>query len=309
MTRFSLALHGGAGTLLPSQMDAAKEAAYRAALESALTAAERILADGGQSIDAVVAAVQVLEDNPLFNAGKGAVLTADSQHELDASLMNGQDLRAGAVCGVKTVRNPILLCKAVMDHSEHVMLSGEGAEAFARIRGLELVNNDYFTTPMRLEQLKEVLGTDEMRLDHSDKEHKFGTVGAVALDQHGNLAAATSTGGITNKKFGRIGDSPVIGSGTYANNATCAVSATGWGEFFLRSVVAYDVSCLMEYKGLSLNEATRKVIMDKIPALGGDGGLVAVDKEGNLSLPFNTSGMYRAWSINDKDRGTAIFSE
>jgi beta-aspartyl-peptidase (threonine type) len=307
MSTIALAVHGGAGTIAPELMTPAREKAYRAALDQALRQGHAVLKDGGAALDAVEAAVRVLEDSPLFNAGRGAVFNADGQHEMDASLMSGDDLRAGAVASVQNVKNPISLARRVMDHSSHVLLSGNGAFEFAHEQKVELEDDQYFFDEFRYQQWKETVGTDTYQLDHSDKERKFGTVGAVALDVHGTLAAATSTGGMTNKKWQRIGDSPIIGAGTYANNASCAVSCTGHGESFIRAVAAHDVHALMLYKGLSLAEAVRVVVHEKLPPLDGDGGLIAVDREGNIVLDFNCSGMYRGQVGNDGEFHTAIF--
>ena len=303
--KYALAIHGGAGTILQSSMTAEKEMAYKKALEEAILAGEYILKKGGASFDAVETAVISLENNPLFNAGRGAVFTHDGKHELDASIMRGQDLCAGAVAGVSNIKNPISLARAVIEKSEHVILIGQGAMEFAKKVNAPMEKDDYFFVQMRYDQLQGALKADKMVLDHTEK--KFGTVGAVALDVHGNLAAATSTGGMTNKKFGRIGDSPIPGAGTYANNNTCAVSCTGHGEFFIRSVVAYDISCLMEYKGLSLKEACDYVVKDKLVKIGGEGGLIAVDKNGNIELPFNSDGMYRAKKSSDSDLHIGIY--
>ena len=248
MNSYAIAIHGGAGTILKSTMTPEKELAYKTALQDAIVAGETILQKGGRSIDAVEAAIRTLEDNPLFNAGKGAVFTHDAKHEMDASLMNGKDLTAGAVAGVQNIKNPISLARAVMDKSEHVFMAGLGAQEFAKKINAEFMPDDYFFVQQRYDQLQEALKTDSVVMDHTvskENEKKFGTVGAVALDLHGNIAAGTSTGGMTNKKHGRVGDTPIIGAGTYANNKTCAVSCTGHGEFFIRSVVAYDISCLM----------------------------------------------------------------
>ena len=298
MKKFSIAIHGGAGTILPALMTPQKELAYRTALNEAIRQGSNILEKGGSSIDAVEAAVISLEDFPLFNAGKGAVFTNTGTHEMDASIMYGLNLNAGAVSGVSNVKNPIALAKCVMEKSGHVYLSGKEAEVFAELNKLSLETNAYFYTEERFKQWQDVKDSDTYQLDHTDKseqgEKKFGTVGAVALDQHGNLAAATSTGGMTNKKFGRVGDTPIIGAGTYANNDTCAISCTGHGEYFIRAVVAYDISCLMEYKGLSLQAACNYVVKDKLVKFGGEGGLIAIDKYGNIELPFNSDGMYRA---------------
>ena len=288
---FSIAVHGGAGTILRSTMTPTLQLQYEHALEQAIDAGYRILDGGGSSLDAVEAAVVSLEDFPLFNAGKGAVFNNVGGHEMDASIMYGKGLEAGAVCGVAHVKNPVALAKAVMQHSEHVVLCGQGAEQFARQQGLRFEDDAYFYTDQRYDQWQQALLEDTVQLDHTEK--KFGTVGAVALDRHGNLAAATSTGGMTNKKFGRVGDSPMIGAGTYANNETCAVSCTGHGELFIRSVVAYDISCLMAYKGLSLHEACNIVVHDKLVKIGGEGGLIAIDGHGNIELSFNSEGMYR----------------
>lgn len=264
-------------------------------LQEAIKAGNKVLRDGGSCLDAVTAAVIRLEDNPLFNAGRGSVYNHVGRHEMDAAIMDGKGLGAGAVSGVGNVRNPVLLARAIMEHSQHVMLSGLGAEEFAESQSLEFEEDAYFDTEHRYKQWQQLMNTEQTMLDHSGKpENKMGTVGAAALDRYGNLAAATSTGGMTNKRFGRIGDTPMIGAGTYANDKTCAISCTGHGELFIRSVVAYDISCLMEYKGLSLEEASRIVVMDKLVEIGGEGGLVAVDAAGNIAMPFNSEGMYRA---------------
>ncbi len=295
MKKFAIALHGGAGTILRSAMTPEKEAAYTAALQAALNIGYAILENGGSALEAVEQTVVSLEDCPLFNAGRGSVFTADGKHEMDASIMDGLTRDAGAVSMVSGVRNPITLARLVMAESGHVMLAGEGAMEFARSKQVPFEPESYFHDDFRWNQWQEMRGSDGFQLDHSaKKDEKFGTVGAVALDIHGNIAAATSTGGMTNKKFGRIGDSPIIGAGTYAHNKTCAVSCTGSGEFFIRGVVAYDVSCLMEYKGLSLQAACDEVVQRRLMEIGGDGGLVALDAAGNIALVFNTEGMYRA---------------
>lgn len=276
-------------------MTTEKEAAYLAALEESLTAGNKILESGGTALEATEMAVVVMEDSPLFNAGKGSVFTADGTHEMDAAVMTGQDLKAGAVCGVSGVKNPISLARKVMEESEHVLLASKGAEAFAKSINMEMMPEDYFHDELRYKQWQTVKGSDKFALDHDLKtDRKFGTVGAVALDSHGNVAACTSTGGMTNKRFGRVGDSPLIGCGNYANNNTCAVSCTGSGEFFIRGVVAYEVSALMEFKGLSLQTACDEVIHNRLLKIGGDGGLIAVDANGDVALVFNTAGMYRA---------------
>ena len=296
MKKFGLALHGGAGTLVKGMMTEEKEKAYRAALDEALQIGYRILEIGGTAVMAVEATVKSLEDCPLFNAGRGSVFTNQGTHEMDASIMDGSNLEAGAVSMVNGIKNPISLAKDVMLKSEHVFLAGEGAMKFAQDLGYELEPAEYFYDQFRYDQWQEIKNTDSFQLDHvaSKKDEKFGTVGAVALDQHGNLAAATSTGGMTNKKWGRVGDSPIIGAGTYANNETCAVSCTGSGEFFIRNVTAFQVSALMEHANKNLKEATAEVVQKRLLKLGGDGGLIAIDKNGNISMEFNTEGMYRA---------------
>ena len=307
---FAFVIHGGAGTILKSNMTAEVEAAYREKLKEALLAGYNILKNDGSSLDAVEAAIRILEDSPLFNAGKGAVLTSEGTAELDASIMDGKTLNAGAVAAVKRVKNPISLARLVMEQSPHVMMVGDGAESFARTHGVELVPPEYFITERRQKDLQKAKeaekkqgspskGTSPGKTGQAPADQKHGTVGAVALDKSGNLAAGTSTGGMTNKKFGRVGDSPVIGAGTYANNRTCAVSATGHGEYFIRSVVAYDISALMEYKGMSLKDAAHLVIMNKLEKLGGTGGVIAIDREGHISMPFNTPGMYRGYVSMD----------
>lgn len=307
MTRIALAVHGGAGTIARELMTPEREQAYHDALELSLRRGHAVLEAGGAALDAVEAAVRALEDSPHFNAGKGSVFNADGQHEMDASIMSGADLRAGAVASVQNVKNPIGLARRVMDNSSHVLISGLGAFEFAHKQKIELEDDQYFFDQFRYEQWKETVGTDTYTLDHSDKEKKFGTVGAVALDAQGHLAAATSTGGMTNKKWQRIGDSPIIGAGTYANDATCAVSCTGHGESFIRAVAAHDVHALMAYKGLSLEEAVRVVVHEKLPPLDGDGGLIAVDREGRIVLDFNCTGMYRGQVGPDGEFRTAIF--
>ena len=309
MSTYSLALHGGAGTITRASLTEEKEKAYTAALIAALTIGETILKKGGTAMDAVMQTIISLEDCPLFNAGKGSVFTADGLHEMDASIMRGENLEAGAVAGVQLIKNPILLAKEIMEHSDHVLLSGKGAEEFAKQQKLIFETEEYFFDEYRFQQLREAIHEGKIVLDHtsSTENKKFGTVGAVAKDVHGNLAAGTSTGGMTNKKFNRIGDSPIIGSGTYANNATCAISCTGHGEYFIRAVVAYDISCLMEYKGLSLQSACDVVVMDKLVKLGGEGGLIAVDATGNICLPFNSEGMYRGWVENGAEKKIAIY--
>jgi len=305
--KFSIAIHGGAGTILRSTMTSVLQQQYESGLQQALDAGYKILEAGGSSLDAVEAAVVSLEDFPLFNAGRGSVFNHIGKHEMDSSIMFGNGLEAGAVCGVSSIKNPVKLARAIMEHSGHVLLCGAGAEQFAQTQNLTFENDSYFFTEQRFSQWQDALKEDTVLLDHSEK--KFGTVGAVALDVNGNLAAATSTGGMTNKKFGRVGDSPIPGAGTYANNNTCAVSCTGHGELFIRSVVAYDISCLMEYKGLSLKEACDLVVYDKLVRIDGEGGLIAIDNHGNIEMPFNSEGMYRACKNNSGLYEVKIYRE
>ncbi|MCH2215974.1 MAG: isoaspartyl peptidase/L-asparaginase [Flavobacteriales bacterium] len=308
MENFSLAIHGGAGTILKSAMTDRKERRYHRALEASLKAGEKILSKGGSALDAVEAAVISMENSELFNAGKGSVFTHEGDHEMDASIMNGADRNAGAVAGVRRVKNPISLCREIMENCEHVFLIGEGAEHFAETRKLEMESKDYFSTDFRYEQLQKIRDTHQTLLDHSDHElKKFGTVGAVAKDVHGNLAAATSTGGITNKRYMRVGDTSIIGAGTYAENDICAVSSTGWGEYYIRAVAAYDVAAMMKYGDKSLDEAAHQLIHEVIPKMGGDGGLIAVDSNGKITMPFNTQGMYRGFVQSDGNSRTLIF--
>ncbi|AKQ45391.1 isoaspartyl peptidase [Rufibacter radiotolerans] len=305
---FSLALHGGAGTITRAMLTPQMDQEYRAALQQALTAGYEILNGGGSALAAVETAVVVLEDNPLFNAGRGAVFNKHGKHEMDAAIMCGINLEAGAVTGVRNVRNPILLASHILYHSDHVFLSYPGAEEFARKQGLAFEPDDYFNTHQRFEQWQQLRDSDVFRLDHSH-DKKFGTVGAVARDKAGNLAAATSTGGMTNKNYNRIGDTPIIGAGTYANNRTCAISCTGHGEYFIRNVVAYDISCLMEYKGLSLADASSLVVNGKLKEQGGEGGLVAVARNGEVAMPFNSEGMYRAAWVQGQAPVVAIYKD
>ncbi|GAA4450134.1 beta-aspartyl-peptidase [Nibrella saemangeumensis] len=297
---FAIAVHGGAGVMNRSELSPDKEKAIHQSLADAVEAGYQVLAKGGPALDAVEQAVRVLEDAEHFNAGRGSVFTSDERHEMDASIMDGKTLKAGAVAGVKNVRNPITLARTVMDKSDYVLLMAPGAEDFARQHNLPFEPDEYFFTQQRYQELKK-------KQSGEGDSRKIGTVGAVALDQAGNVAAATSTGGMTNKTFGRLGDSPVIGAGTYANNQACAVSCTGDGEYFIRAVAAYDVYCLMVYKGLSLQEACRVVVHEKLKAIEGDGGLIAVDRAGNLELAFNSEGMYRGWRNDRGEGGTAIF--
>ncbi len=348
MEKFTFVMHGGAGTILKMNMTDEKEKAYKDMLTKALKAGYDILSKGGTGVDAVEAGIKILEDSPLFNAGKGSVFTNDGKNEMDASIMDGKTLNAGAVASVRTIKNPISLARKVMENSPHVLLVGKGAEKFAMNNGIEIVDTSYFYDELRLKQWNTVKDTTEQKMDHSTSppagrspsagegppagkspllpkgkeesippkeegsqqpffdiefnakiDSKYGTVGAVALDKYGNLAAGTSTGGMTNKMYGRIGDSPIIGAGTYANNKTCAVSCTGHGEYFIRSVVAYDIGALMEYKGMSVKEAADEVVHRKLPELGGTGGVIALDANGNFTMPFNTEGMYRGFVKED----------
>jgi beta-aspartyl-peptidase (threonine type) len=304
--RLAIAIHGGAGVIAREQLGADGGATYRQGLEAALDAGYAVLEAGGSSLDAVTTAVRLLEDNPLFNAGRGAVLAHDGRAYLDASIMSGKDLSAGAVTGVTTVRHPIDLARRVMQDSPHVMLSGEGAEEFAGLKGLERVPNDWFITPTRRQQLDRVL---QGRSAPRNELQGLGTVGAVAVDARGDVAAATSTGGMTNKRWGRIGDAPIIGAGTYANNASCAVSATGHGEYFIRSVVAHDICALVEYKGWSLERAAKEVVQGKLVQRGGEGGIIAVDPQGNVVLEFNSPGMFRGLRDSSGRRKVGIYED
>ncbi|MBI2380554.1 MAG: isoaspartyl peptidase/L-asparaginase [Gammaproteobacteria bacterium] len=329
-TRYALAIHGGAGTIERKAMSPELEQAYREALGQALAAGEAVLKAKGSALDAVEAAVRVMEDSPLFNAGKGAVFNAEGKNELDAAIMDGKTLAAGAVAGVHRAKNPISLARAVMEKSPHVMLVGEGAEVFAKAQGVELVEPKYFRTERRWQQLiktRKDKGEDTSTLSEdtsteakaraSDKttavewpdDHKFGTVGAVALDAQGNLAAATSTGGMTNKKWGRVGDSPIIGAGTYADNGGCAVSATGHGEFFIRAAVAHEICAQVKYAGKSLQAAAEAVVMDQLKAMGGEGGVIALDAKGLPALVFNSAGMYRGSVVSGGEPRIAIFRD
>jgi L-asparaginase / beta-aspartyl-peptidase len=321
--RLGFVIHGGAGVIKRGSLSPEKEAEYKRKLEEAVLAGYKALQDGKNGLDAVEIAIRMLEDSPLFNAGKGAVFTADGKNELDASIMDGKTLKAGAVAALHHVKNPITLARKVMENSPHVMMVGDGAEKFAKEQSIELVNEKYFWTQERWDSLQKII-KQEKEKEKSQKEkvksqnlnsptldsrlstldlrelayNKFGTVGAVALDKDGNLAAGTSTGGMTYKKFGRVGDAPIIGAGTYANNATCAISATGWGEFFIRLGVARDISAMMEYRGLPVQQAADSV-MNKVKTLGGDGGVIAIDKFGNIGISFNSEGMYRAYIDSD----------
>jgi len=316
---FAIAIHGGAGTIKKERFTPAREAAYRAKLQESVEAGYAILEKGGTSLDALTASINILENSPFFNAGKGAVYTHDESHEMDASIMEGKTRQAGAVAGVKHIENPINLARLVMDESVHVMLSGDGAEAFAQSQGVKLVDNDLFDTKHRYKSLQRAKAkmkkakqeNKDYQAAHQslEVEYKVGTVGAVALDKYGNIAAGTSTGGMTNKRFGRIGDSPVIGAGTFADNDSCAVSATGHGEYFIRYNVAADICARVQYQGKSIEQAGKEVIHDVLMPVGGTGGVIIIDTKGNISLPFNTKGMYRASKSNGKATYVGIFKE
>jgi beta-aspartyl-peptidase (threonine type) len=318
--KFVLVIHGGAGTILKSQMTPEKEKAYQQGLSDALQKGYDVLSKGGTALDAVEATIKIMEDNPLFNAGKGSVFTNEGKNEMDASIMDGKTLKAGAVAGVTTIKNPITAARAVMDKSGHVMMTGKGAEQFAAQQGCTIVDPSYFFVEDRWKALQRAKADDSLKPFQRDtsksflkqpenKDYKYGTVGCVALDVYGDLAAGTSTGGMTNKKFGRIGDSPIIGAGTYANNSTCAISCTGYGEYFMRLVLAKSVSDRMELAHQSLTDAANELIMHKLSDLGGDGGLIAVDKDGNITMPFNTEGMYRAYITSDGKKEIKIYKE
>lgn len=306
---FGLAIHGGAGDITPANLPPDEERACRAVLHQVLQVGHARLAQGASALDAVEAAVRLLEDSPLFNAGRGASFTHDGRNELDASIMDGHALMAGGVAGVTTIRNPISAARAVMERSPYVLLLGAGAEAFAARQNLEIVEPSYFATPhqrAKLEKLQREIAAIQAA-DNLPSGEKFGTVGAVALDKAGHLAAATSTGGMINRQWGRVGDSPIVGAGTYANDATCAVSATGHGEHFICNVVAYDISALMEYRGLSLRAAVEEVVLHKLVQRGGDGGVIAIDRAGRIELCFNSAGMYRAQVGADGEISVSIF--
>jgi len=311
--KYSLVIHGGAGTITRDRLDAETEASIRAKLTEALEAGQTILAGGGTSLDAIQASIMVMENSAHFNAGHGAVFTAQGRNEMDAAIMDGSDLNAGAITGVTRVKNPITLARAVMEKSRHVMFSGTGAEEFADNIGVEMVDPSYFYTERRWKSLQNFLESqkkqDTASIYEENPEFKFGTVGAVAIDQHGNIAAGTSTGGMTGKMFGRVGDVPIIGAGTYANNKSCGVSATGHGEFFIRATVAHSICALMEYGGLSLAEAANKIVMEQLVEMKGSGGIIAVDKDGNTALVFNSKGMYRGSVTNSEPLTTGIFDD
>lgn len=308
----ALVIHGGAGNIRPENMDAEREMLYRAKLTEALNAGYAVLEKGGSSLDAVTTSIQIMEESPLFNAGRGAVYTHEGKNELDASIMMGNTREAGAVAGVSRIKSPILAARAVMEQSSHVMLSGSGAEAFAKEKGLEMVSPDYFFDERRFEQLKRIREREKLQNKQGYltelPDEKFGTVGCVALDRAGNIAAGTSTGGMTNKRWGRIGDSPVIGAGTFADNASCGVSATGHGEFFIRYTVAADIAARMKYLNESLQTASQKVIAE-LAEKGGEGGVVALDAQGNIAMPFSTSGMFRGYRKEGKEAEVFLFQE
>ncbi|MFZ1530415.1 MAG: isoaspartyl peptidase/L-asparaginase [Ferruginibacter sp.] len=314
MQTFSIAIHGGAGTILRSEITPEQEIAYLASLKQALDSGYQILETGGTALDAVKAAVVVLENDLLFNAGRGSVFTKNGTHEMDASIMDGKTLAAGAVAAVQHIRNPVLLAEAVMKNSPHVFLTGAGAAEFAKQQGIAEAPGEYFFSQFRYNQWQQMKETDGYALDHStsealQKEKKFGTVGAVACDVHGNIAAATSTGGMTNKSFGRIGDTPIIGAGTFADNKTCAISCTGHGEPFIRAVAAHAVSCLIEYKGLDLKEAMQEIVHKKLVDMEGEGGMIGVDAAGNISMQFNSEGMYRAMKSSTGEFSVNIYKD
>lgn len=309
IAEFAIVIHGGAGAMKKGMYSEEKENEYKTKLTEALIVGYKILNDGGSSLDAVEKVIRVLEDSPLFNAGKGAVFTNNGVNELDASIMDGKTLNCGAVAGVKTVKNPISLARGVMEKSKHVLMACEGAEKFAEELGLKIVDKEYFQTEARWNSLQKALEKEKTQssVTELEKEFKYGTVGCVALDKAGNLAAGTSTGGMTNKKWGRVGDSPIIGAGTYADNKTCAISATGHGEFFIRNVVAHDISARMKYKKESLKEAADKVVMNVLTEQGADGGVIAIDKNGRIAMPFNTRGMFRGYITDKNEPFVAIY--
>jgi len=303
----SIVIHGGAGTILKENMNDSLENAYHQKLNEAVSKGYQMLQQGASSLDVVEEVVKILEDSPLFNAGKGAVLTNQDTIELDAAIMDGKNQNAGAVAGITTIKNPISLARKVMEESEHVMMIGSGAETFAKLHQLEQVDPSYFFTKSRKEALQKA--KEKEANSNPNKDEKFGTVGCVALDNHGNIAAGTSTGGMTNKKFGRVGDVPIIGAGTYAKNQVCGVSATGWGEFFIRNVVAYDIAAQMTYQNKSLADAAKETIHQKVAKMGGDGGIIALDSHGNVVMEFNTKGMYRASIDANGKKKIAIYQE
>jgi len=314
---FAIVIHGGAGGIKREYFTEEQQEAYSKKLREALDAGYKVLENGGISLNAIEAAINVMENSPLFNAGKGAVYNSEGNQEMDAAIMDGKTLNAGAVAGVNHIKNPILAARIVMDSSKHVLLSGKGAEIMAKKYGIEMVDSSYFFTQKRLNQLRKIQGKEKIQLDHTAflikneliDDHKYGTVGAVAIDKNGNIAAGTSTGGMTNKKFGRIGDVPLIGAGTYANNLTCGISATGTGEYFIRTVASHDVSSLIQYKNLSPKEALHKVLFDKIGKLGGEGGMILIDKNGDVYWDFNSTGMFRGYKKSTGESKIAMFEQ
>ncbi|WP_457611518.1 isoaspartyl peptidase/L-asparaginase family protein [Lutibacter sp.] len=314
---FAIVIHGGAGGIKREYFTKEQQEAYSKKLHEALDAGYKVLENGGISLNAIEAAINVMENSPLFNAGKGAVYNSEGNQEMDAAIMDGKTLNAGAVAGVNHIKNPILAARIVMDSSKHVLLSGKGAEIMAKKYGIEMVDSSYFFTQKRLNQLRKIQGKEKTQLDHTAflikneliDDHKYGTVGAVAIDKNGNIAAGTSTGGMTNKKFGRIGDVPLIGAGTYANNLTCGISATGTGEYFIRTVASHDVSSLIQYKNLSPKEALHKVLFDKIGKLGGEGGMILIDKNGDVYWDFNSTGMFRGYKKSTGESKVAMFEQ
>lgn len=322
MENFAIVMHGGAGAILKKDMPPELEKQYSDKMKEALQVGYDTLKKGGTALSAVEASIKILEDSPLYNAGKGSAFTSDGKNEMDASVMDGKTLKAGAVTGVRTIKNPVSAARMVMEKTPHVLIAGKGAEKIAKENGLEIVDTSYFFVQRRWDQMQKAKKEEKIKLDHSSdtsgsiqplndmfNDKKFGTVGAVALDKFGNLAAGTSTGGMTNKKPGRVGDSPIIGAGTYANNATCAISCTGHGEYFIRYTVAHDVSALMEYKGLTLEQAANEVVMKKLVAAGGEGGLIGIDSKGNIAMPFNSIGMYRGFAKKDGKISVMIYKD
>ncbi|UMB53882.1 isoaspartyl peptidase/L-asparaginase [Lutibacter sp. A64] len=314
---FAIVIHGGAGGIKPAYFTETQQEAYTQKLEEALNAGYKVLENGGISLDAILAAINIMEDSPLFNAGKGAVYNSDGNQEMDAAIMDGNTLNAGAVAGVNHIKNPILAARMVMDSSKHVLLSGKGAEIMAKKYGIEMVDSAYFFTEKRMQQLKKLQGKEITTLDHTAflikneliDDHKYGTVGAVAIDKNGNIAAGTSTGGMTNKKYGRIGDVPIIGAGTYANNLTCGISATGTGEYFIRTVAAHEVSNLIKYKNYTPSKALNEVLFNQIGSLGGEGGMILIDKHGDVYWDFNSSGMFRGYKKSNGESKIAMFEK
>jgi len=314
---FAIVIHGGAGGIKREYFNQEQQEAYTKKLEEALNAGYNVLENGGASLDAIQAAINIMENSPLFNAGKGAVYNSEGNQEMDAAIMNGKTLNSGAIAGVNHIKNPILAARVVMDSSKHVLLSGKGAEIMAQKYGIEMVDSSYFFTEKRLNQLRKIQGKEKTQLDHTAylikheliDDHKYGTVGAVAMDKNGNIAAGTSTGGMTNKKYGRIGDVPLIGAGTYANNATCGISATGTGEYFIRTVAAHEVSSLIQYKGFTPSNALNEVLFNQIGPLGGEGGMILIDKNGDVYWDFNSTGMFRGFKKSTGESKIEMFEK